>query len=132
MLIGTKSKHAVIAMINLARLNHSTEALIPDAHTGRTLPNTTISVTISLATLANCQDASVSYLEQIFADLRKAELVISTRGPGGGYVVASLDITVAQIVNAIHEQPAEESTGWKAVERRVGESLNITLRDLLV
>jgi DNA-binding IscR family transcriptional regulator len=90
---------------------------------------------ISLATLAECPDvtASVSYLEQIFADLRKAELVISTRGPGGGYVVSNLDITVAQIVNAIHEQPAEESTRWKAVERRVGESLNnITLRDLLV
>jgi Rrf2 family iron-sulfur cluster assembly transcriptional regulator len=127
MLIGTKSKHAVIAMTNLAMANHSTPAPVPVDTVVK--PDTPI----SLATLAEQQDASVAYLEQIFADLRKAELVISTRGPGGGYVVASLDITVAQIVNAIHEQPAEESTGWKAVERQVFETLNnITLRDRLV
>jgi Rrf2 family iron-sulfur cluster assembly transcriptional regulator len=127
MLIGTKSKHATIAMRNLARLNHATPSPVP---VGTELqPNTPI----SLAELSARQHASVSYLEQIFSDLRKANLVTSTRGPGGGYTVTSLDITVDQIVNAMQEQPPEESTGWKAVERRVGASLkNITLRDLIL
>jgi len=116
MLIGLKSKHAVIAMINLAHLG---------AIHGTPTPT-------SLSELSARQHASVSYLEQIFADLRKENLVTSTRGPSGGYCVTSLDTTVAQIVNAVHEQPPAQSDGWATVATRVGESLNVTLRDLLV
>lgn len=41
---------------------------------------------------------SVSYLEQIFSVLRKAGLVVSTRGPGGGYTVASSGVTVGDVL----------------------------------
>ena len=43
---------------------------------------------VTLAYLARLQDISISYLEQIFAQLRKHGLVKSVRGPGGGYVLA--------------------------------------------
>ena len=42
---------------------------------------------VTLAYLARLQDISISYLEQIFAQLRKHGLVRSVRGPGGGYVL---------------------------------------------
>ncbi|MEN9985599.1 MAG: hypothetical protein RI925_1101, partial [Pseudomonadota bacterium] len=48
---------------------------------------------------------SLSYLEQLFGKLRRAELVESVRGPGGGYCLARLveDITVADIIIAVDE-----------------------------
>ncbi|HAE04481.1 MAG TPA: [Fe-S]-binding protein, partial [Gammaproteobacteria bacterium] len=48
---------------------------------------------------------SLSYLEQLFAKLRKAELVKSVRGPGGGYLLdtAAEDITLTQIIEAVDE-----------------------------
>ncbi|HGW6102626.1 TPA: Rrf2 family transcriptional regulator [Citrobacter werkmanii] len=45
---------------------------------------------------------SVSYLEQVFALLRRAGLIISTRGPGGGYAPASTSLTVADVVRALN------------------------------
>ena len=46
---------------------------------------------------------SVSYLEQIFSQLRKNELVFSTRGPGGGYCLSrdTADISIPEIIDAI-------------------------------
>jgi len=58
---------------------------------------------VTLAYLARLQDISISYLEQIFAQLRKHGLVKSVRGPGGGYVLNKpfSEITVGDIVDAI-------------------------------
>jgi len=58
---------------------------------------------ISLNSLSTTQNISLSYLEQIFAALRKNQLVKSVRGPGGGYLIAKPmeAITIADIVIAI-------------------------------
>lgn len=58
---------------------------------------------VTLAYLARLQDISISYLEQIFAQLRKHGLVKSVRGPGGGYVLNKpySEITIGDIVEAI-------------------------------
>jgi len=58
---------------------------------------------VTLAYLARLQDISISYLEQIFAQLRKHDLVKSVRGPGGGYVLNKTlsEISIGDIVNSI-------------------------------
>ncbi|NOZ36579.1 MAG: Rrf2 family transcriptional regulator [Gammaproteobacteria bacterium] len=58
---------------------------------------------VNLAYLAQVEDISISYLEQIFSLLRKHELVKSVRGPGGGYILSKpmSDITIGDIVKAI-------------------------------
>lgn len=60
---------------------------------------------INLADISARQDISLSYLEQLFAKLRKEQLVKSVRGPGGGYKLARLakDISVGQIIAAVNE-----------------------------
>lgn len=65
---------------------------------------------VSLAEIAQRQEISLSYLEQLFARLRRAGIVKSVRGPGGGYLPGAplSDITIAQIVHAVD---AEEPTG---------------------
>lgn len=66
---------------------------------------------ISLADISNRQSISLSYLEQLFAKLRRNELVASVRGPGGGYLLnrPTEEIFVAQIVDAVNE--AVDATG---------------------
>jgi len=58
---------------------------------------------VSLAEIAERQDISLSYLEQLFAKLRRAGVVKSVRGPGGGYLPARelSDITIASVVAAV-------------------------------
>lgn len=60
---------------------------------------------VSLASISLRQDISLSYLEQLFFKLRKAKLVKSVRGPGGGYLLAreSSDLTVGEIFSAVDE-----------------------------
>ena len=60
---------------------------------------------ISLADISRRQGISLSYLEQLFAKLRKRNLVSSVRGPGGGYQLQRdpSDIFVAQIVDSVDE-----------------------------
>lgn len=60
---------------------------------------------MSLADIAARQDISMSYLEQIFAGLRRAGLVKSVRGPGGGYLPARElgSIAIAEIVAAVSD-----------------------------
>jgi len=68
MRLSTKGRYAVMAMVDLA--NHSQGN------------------PVALADIADRQEISLSYLEQLFARLRKGGLVKSVRGPGGGYVLA--------------------------------------------
>ena len=58
---------------------------------------------VRLSDIAKRQQISVTYLEQIFCKLRRAQLVVSSRGPGGGYRLArALDqITAGEIVSAV-------------------------------
>jgi len=60
---------------------------------------------VTLAGIAGRQRISLSYLEQLFGKLRRAGLVRSVRGPGGGYRLARATgrITVAEIVRAVDE-----------------------------
>jgi Rrf2 family iron-sulfur cluster assembly transcriptional regulator len=60
---------------------------------------------VTLAAISERQHISLSYLEQLFGKLRRAKLVSSVRGPGGGYNLAQAaqGITVADIVTAVDE-----------------------------
>ena len=85
MRLTTKGRYAVTAMLDLA------------LHQGKG--------PISLADISDRQGISLSYLEQLFAKLRKQGLVQSVRGPGGGYEWKrdSAQINVAQVVDAVNE-----------------------------
>jgi Rrf2 family iron-sulfur cluster assembly transcriptional regulator len=60
---------------------------------------------VSLAEIAERQEISLSYLEQLFASLRKSGLVKSVRGPGGGYLLVRgrSDTRIADIILAVDE-----------------------------
>jgi Rrf2 family iron-sulfur cluster assembly transcriptional regulator len=84
--LSTKGRYAVMAMADLA----SREAAAKP---------------VSLAEIAERQEISLSYLEQLFAKLRKGGLVVSARGPGGGYRLsrAASELRVADIILAVNE-----------------------------
>ena len=85
MKLTTRGRYAVTAMLDLA-IN------------GGKKP-------VSLADISGRQEISLSYLEQLFAKLRRKQLVTSARGPGGGYRLARSgnDIFVAQIIDSVAE-----------------------------
>jgi len=85
MRLTTKGRYAVTAMLDLAL--HARQD------------------PVSLADISERQSISVSYLEQLFAKLRKNELVSSVRGPGGGYQLARAgsSIYIAEIIDAVDE-----------------------------
>lgn len=85
MRLTTKGRYAVTAMLDLAL----------QATRGP----------VSLADISARQGISLSYLEQLFARLRRGQLVNSVRGPGGGYLLSrpSDMISVAQIIVAVDE-----------------------------
>ena len=70
---------------------------------------------VTLAAISERQHISLSYLEQLFGKLRRAHLVNSVRGPGGGYNLARSvnDITVAQIISAVDEAVDATQCGGK-------------------
>lgn len=85
MRLTTKGRFAVTAMIDLGLRQNAGP--------------------VTLATISQRQQISLSYLEQLFGKLRRNELVESTRGPGGGYTLArkAADITVADIILSVDE-----------------------------
>ncbi len=85
MRLSTKGRYAVMAMVDLAQ------------HSGGD--------PVSLAEIAERQEISLSYLEQLFAMLRKGGLVKSVRGPGGGYLLAHhrSETRIADIILAVDE-----------------------------
>ena len=70
---------------------------------------------VTLAAISDRQRISLSYLEQLFGKLRRARLVSSVRGPGGGYNLAqqAQSITVADIVTAVDEPLDATQCGGK-------------------
>lgn len=85
MKLNTKGRYAVMAIADLAK------------H-GAVKP-------VSLADIATRQEISLSYLEQLFAKLRRAGLVRSVRGPGGGYKLArpAAETRIAEVILAVDE-----------------------------
>lgn len=130
MRLTTKGKYAVTAMLDLAF--HS--QLKP----------------VTLTDIANRQTISLSYLEQLFARLRKAGMVNGVRGPGGGYQLSrdTHAINVAEIIAAVDEvvdstkcggksncqdgQPCLTHELWMGLSEQIREYLSgISLGDLL-
>jgi len=130
MKLTTKGRYAVTAMLDLA-LRYDRGA-------------------VTLADIAKRQGISLSYLEQLFAKLRRSGLVDSVRGPGGGYnlAMAPNKISVAKIIVAINENIDATRCGgeknchgdetclthqlWEDLSVRIHEFLNgITLGDLV-
>jgi len=70
---------------------------------------------VTLAAISERQHISLSYLEQLFGKLRRAKLVSSVRGPGGGYNLAQAtqSVTVADIVTAVDEPLDATQCGGK-------------------
>jgi len=68
---------------------------------------------VSLAEISNRQNISLSYLEQLFARLRRNNIVVSTRGPGGGYSLsrAAENISMAEIIVSVDENYDATSCG---------------------
>ena len=87
MRLSTKGRYAVMAMADLARRDSGPERAV------------------ALAEIAARQEISLSYLEQLFARLRRKGLVKSARGPGGGYRLARTadETSIAEIVHAVDE-----------------------------
>ncbi len=130
MKLTTKGRYAVTAMLDLA-LHYEQGA-------------------VTLSDIAGRQGISLSYLEQLFARLRRSGLVESVRGPGGGYNLATApsEISVAEIVIAINENIDATRCGgdkncageerclthylWEGLSERIHEFLSgITLADLV-
>ena len=86
MRLTTKGRYAVTAMLDLAF--HS-----------QVKP-------VTLTDIATRQTISLSYLEQLFARLRRAGMVVGVRGPGGGYKLSknTADISISDIILAVDEQ----------------------------
>ena len=85
MRLSTKSRYAVTSLLDLVM--HSDHG------------------PVSLADISVRQGISLSYLEQLFAKMRRNKLVVSTRGPGGGYSLGSTpdQVCIADVINAVDE-----------------------------
>ncbi len=85
MKLSTKGRYAMVALADIA-LQPSDQL-------------------VTLGEISERQDISLPYLEQLFVKLRRAELVSSVRGPGGGYRLArpASDIRVVEVLSAVDE-----------------------------
>lgn len=132
-ILGSKARYGVMAMVEMA--GH--DAAKP----------------VTLAQLAEKQEFTVPYLEQIFRKLKQHGLVRSVRGPGGGYVLAKApdQIRISEIVAAVEEslkmtrcENMHKKTGcmasgvqclthdlWDGLERQIHNYLHsVTLSDI--
>lgn len=127
MRLSTKGRFAVTAMIDVALR----EKLGP----------------VPLSDIAERQQISLSYLEQMFSKLRQQGLVASTRGPGGGYTLGlrADAITVADIIGAVEDQepkamaqpacanPDMAQDLWDTMNAKVLDFMqSVTLRSLVL
>ncbi|HEA18456.1 MAG: Fe-S cluster assembly transcriptional regulator IscR [Pseudoalteromonas prydzensis] len=131
MKLTSKGRYAVTAMLDVAL--HANVGPVP------------------LADISERQEISLSYLEQLFARLRKNGLVSSVRGPGGGYLLGreTHAISVGDVINAVDESidatRCHGATGgcqsgmrclthtlWSDLSARIEDFLNgITLAELV-
>ena len=121
MRLTTKGRFAVTAMIDLA-LNAQNNA-------------------VKLNSIIERQQISLSYLEQLFSKLRRAGLVESIRGPGGGYILGrdAGEINIAQIIAAAEDEldatlckgKANCQSGAPCLTHNLWENLNHTINAYL-
>lgn len=121
MKLSTKGRYAVTAMMDLAIHDHEGP--------------------VTLADISNCQGISLSYLEQLFAKLRKSGLVEGVRGPGGGYRLGkpASQISIAQIISAVDENidatrcrgNEDCHSGEKCLTHKLWSDLSVRLFDFL-
>ena len=130
MRLTTKGRYAVTAMLDLAY--HSEKK------------------PVTLTDIAKRQGISLSYLEQLFARLRRSGMVEGVRGPGGGYQLSRVadEISVADIIVAVDEpidstrcggkgdchnsQPCLTHDLWRGLSDQIHEYLSsITLQQVL-
>jgi Rrf2 family iron-sulfur cluster assembly transcriptional regulator len=128
--LTTKGRYAVTAMLDLAY--HSDQR------------------PVTLTDIAKRQSISLSYLEQLFARLRRAGMVEGVRGPGGGYMLSrsASQINVADVITAVDEvvdttrcggksncqnnQPCLTHDLWMGLSAQIRQYLaGISLHDLL-
>jgi Rrf2 family iron-sulfur cluster assembly transcriptional regulator len=114
MRVGSKGRYAVVALIDVAQ--NSAVGPVP------------------LADVAERQKISLSYLEQLFAMLRRNNVVISSRGPGGGYRLQrpAGAISIGEVFRAVEETGAERE--WPrggAVTAGLWAALDEHIRDFL-
>ncbi len=110
MKLSTKGRYAITAMMELA-LRHKQGP-------------------VTLADISVEQSISVSYLEQLFALLRKRGLVTGLRGPGGGYCLRrpASEISVADILRAVDETVDEASRPVDSAATTEGETRGKSLQ----
>ncbi len=121
MRLTTKGRFAVTAMVDLA-MNAQNNA-------------------VKLNAISERQKISLSYLEQLFSKLRRAGLVESVRGPGGGYVLGkpASQINIAQIITAAEDRldatqcngKTDCHGGAPCITHNLWESLNHTIHNHL-
>lgn len=121
MRLTTKGRYAVTAMLDLAL--HACNG------------------PVSLSDISARQGISLSYLEQLFAKLRRAQLVTSVRGPGGGYCLGEHEshIFIAQIVDAVNEsidttkckQKGDCQNGEKCLTHHLWSDLSLQIHEFL-
>jgi len=102
MKLSTKGRYAMVALADLAMQDEGT--------------------LLSLTDLSQRQNISLPYLEQLFVKLRRAGLVESVRGPGGGYRLAKpcAEIRVSEVLEAVDETVSAMHTGAGASGARSG------------
>ncbi|MFC0384380.1 Rrf2 family transcriptional regulator [Muricoccus vinaceus] len=131
MRLSTRGRYAVMALTEMARRGLGQTQGAP----------------VALAEIAQAQMLSVAYMEQLFARLRRAGLVRSARGPGGGYRLSrpAGAITVAEIVEAVDDtiaggaeaaetpdMPPDQRDLWRELGEQVRFFLSaITLQDVV-
>ncbi|NBI13645.1 Fe-S cluster assembly transcriptional regulator IscR [[Haemophilus] felis] len=130
MKLTSKGRYAVTAILDIALYSHRGP--------------------VSLSDISDRQHISLSYLEQLFAKLRRQDLVKSVRGPGGGYLLnrSISHISISMIINAVNEnidvtrclgkgnckKGSECLTHslWLELSKRIDEFLNqITIAELV-
>ena len=113
MRLTTKGRYAVTAMLDLAL--HKSEG------------------PVNLADISQRQAISLSYLEQLFSKLRKSSLVISVRGPGGGYELErrSESICIAEIIDAVNESVDPTKGGEICLTHYLWEDLSEQIHTFL-
>lgn len=130
MRLTTKGRYAVTAILDLAF--HQEEG------------------PVSLAAISERQGISLSYLEQLFSKLRRNDIVVSTRGPGGGYKLkcSTDELSISSVIMAVDETvkvaACDSSEGchgeqrclthdlWQDLSNEIKEFLDgITLADMM-